>query len=334
LKKALIAVICVAVIVAAALVWRHRDQGEQTKPAGEAPTPESAEDVKVERDEAGNVVIKISDDTQGDMGLKVTNLAAASYSREIRGSGQVLDPTPLAALMAELASDQVAYEASSNDWVRLKTLAAQGNTSARALQAAEATALHDRLAIQSAKNRLVLAWGQALAEQQDPTGLIQELTSLNAILVRVDLPAGETFPGLPSGARLSTLSDGSAEGAFLSVAAAVDPLTQGRGYIFLVKPNALHWMAGEAVTGYLKLAGEPEQGVIIPREAVVRTEGSGWVYVLNGGAESYTRKRVELDHPSPGGWFVAGGLGATNYVVVAGAQELLSEELKPAGKPD
>ena len=84
-------------------------------------------------------------------------------------------------------------------------------------------------------------------------------------------------------------------------------------------------------SGYLKIPGEPLAGVIIPREAVVRTEGAGWTYVLNAAGDAFTRIEVALDHPTEAGWFVSKGLTASNYVVVTGAQQLLSFELKGQG---
>ena len=173
-----------------------------------------------------------------------------------------------------------------------------------------------------------------MAEQNDSLGFIQSLSSLRAVMVRIDLPAGETISAPPGQARIVALSGGSVEAGFLSAAASVDPQTQGQGFIFLIKTNAAGLRPGEAVTGYLKVPGEPVAAFVIPREAVVRTEGSGWVYVLNGGGDAFTRLAVPLDHPEAAGWLVTKGLSDTNYIVVTGAQTLLSEELKAAIKPD
>jgi hypothetical protein len=106
---------------------------------------------------------------------------------------------------------------------------------------------------------------------------------------------------------------------------------QGQGFLFLLKPNSLRLTSGEAVVGYLKIPGEPLAGVIIPREAVVRVEGAGWVYVLNSAGDAFTRVEVALDHPAEAGWFVTKGVSSGDYVVVTGAQQLLSIELKGAG---
>jgi hypothetical protein len=93
----------------------------------------------------------------------------------------------------------------------------------------------------------------------------------------------------------------------------------------------LRLTSGESVVGYVKLPGEPLAGVIVPREAVVRVEGAGWMYVLNEGGEGFTRVEVALDHPMETGWFVTKGVTASDHVVVMGAQQLLSLEIKSAG---
>jgi hypothetical protein len=201
----------------------------------------------------------------------------------------------------------------------------------RSLQAAEATAARDQLAAQSARDRLILASGKAVAEQGDLPAFTQALTSQSAALVRIDLPPGEIVKSPPTGARLVTLSGNSAEAEFLGSASAVDPQIQGQGFLFLVKPGVVRFLAGEAVTGYLKLPGEPRNGVIVPREAVLRTEGKGWVYVLNEGGEAFTRREIPLDQPTETGWFISGGITAADFVVVTGAQTIFSEELSSGG---
>jgi hypothetical protein len=150
------------------------------------------------------------------------------------------------------------------------------------------------------------------------------------VLVRVDLPVGETLES-PAGARIVTATGGSAEAEFLDAASGVDPQMQGRGFFFLMKPNSLRLLSDQAVTAYLKVPGEPLAGAIVPRDAVVRTEGAGWVYVLNSGGESFTRIEVALDHPLETGFFVTTGVTAGDHVVTTGAQQLLSEELKGKG---
>ncbi len=331
MKQTSLAIILILVLASAGggyWVGLHRAAGSAAGPVADKPAEPPEMETHVSHDENGNVVVNISDDTQGDIGLSVTQPEASQWSPEVKGYGQVMDPAPLAALLTELATAQAAWPASSNELARLQTLAAQGNASTRALQAAEAAAAHDLLAIQSARARLVLGWGAAVADRNDLPGFVQSLASLNSALIRIDLPAGEGLPAPPEGARIVTLAGTSVTAEFLGPVANVDPQTQGCGFVFLLNQNAARLLPGEAVTGWLKTPGAPLTGVVIPRDAIVRTQGGGWVYVLNAGGEGYTRIRITLDRPTETGWFVDKGVATADHIVTTGAQTLLSEELK------
>ena len=335
MKRAILPIVLIVAVIGGGVIWlktRAAPKAGDEKAAAEKPEETH---VSLKRDENGNVVITLDNETQESMGLQVAHPAAATFSPELKGYGHALDPAPLASLLAELASAQAAYNASSNELARLKTLSNQGNASARALQTAEAAAQHDQLAAQSARDRLLLSWGKAIAGRNDLAAFVQSLTSQNTVLVRVDLPAGETLASPPLGARISTLSGNIAEAEFLEAAPNVDPQTQGQGFVFLLQPRALPLLPGEAVTAWLKLTGDPLTGSVVPREAIVRTEGSGWIYIQkSGGDENFTRTSIALDHPVETGWFVTQGVTTNDYVVVTGAQTLLSEELKSSLKPD
>ena len=59
----------------------------------------------------------------------------------------------------------------------------------------------------------------------------------------------------------------------------------------------------------------------------VRHAGQGWIYVQTS-EDTFTRRRIALDHSTEKGWFVNGEVAANERVVVRGAQALLSEEQK------
>lgn len=333
-NRAILLIIIILAVVAA-VVWMKK-RAAAAGPSGDAaaaqkPADEEGEGPKVSRDADGKVVITMTDEAQGDMGILVKKPEPLQISPERKGYGRVLDPTPLAALVTELASAQAAYSASSNELARLKTLEGQGNATTRALQTAEATALHDRLAVQAAKDRLSLSWGKPVTEQKDLSAFVQSLTALDSELVRIDLPVGESLKSPPASARIQTLAGESLEAQFLGSSPTVDPQMEGQGYLFLIKPEGSRLSTGQAVVGYLKVAGEPLKGVVIPREAVVRTEGAGWIYVLKPSGEAFSRVEVPLDHPVEAGWFVVNGVTAGDFVVVTAAQQLLSIELKGQG---
>ena len=224
MKKNILIVVVLALVGGGVFYWikKHPDADDKAKSAEKAADEDNA-GTKVSRDDKGNAVITMSDDAQGDNGINVTKVEAAQYDRELKGYGHVLDPAPLAALLNELATSQGAYIASSNELARLKTLSTQGNASARALQTGQAAALHDELAVQSAKDRIALQWGKAVAEQSDPAVFMKSLTSLKQALVRIDLPAGENGPAAPGNARIVSLAGNSVEGAFFGMATSIDP---------------------------------------------------------------------------------------------------------------
>jgi hypothetical protein len=324
----------VAVALLASFLFGCSPSKDASPPQAAESKPPAEEEAgpKVSRNAQGQVVITMSDEAQGQMGIAVKKTEPSQMSPELKGYGRVLDPAPLVALVNELESARAAYLASSNEFVRLKTLQGQGNASARALQTAEANAMHDQLAIQSAKDRLALSWGAAIAGQPNLADAVQSLTSQQTALLRIELPMGQALSSPPSSARISTLSAHSGDAQLLGPAPNVDPSMQGQGFIYLVKPNTSRLAPGEAVTGYLQLPGEPLSGVIIPRDSVVRAEGAAWVYHFESGAgEAFTRTEITLDHPTDTGWFVTNRISANEYIVTTGAQQLMSLEMKGKG---
>jgi multidrug efflux pump subunit AcrA (membrane-fusion protein) len=295
------------------------------EPAAKAAEPES----RVKHGTNGEVVITLDPATQKLMGLQTTALAAAQLKPEIKAYGRVLDASPLASLVAELAVAHAASEASQAELKRLKTLAGENNASERALQSAEAAAVRDQAQVESARLRLMSGWGSVIAARQDLPAFVKSLSSLDNVLVELDLPAGEAASAVPTGVSLLSLGDDSRpiEAELLGPAMMVDPQMQGRGFLCLVTHNSTHLAPGAAVTGLLTLPGEAQSGVTVPRDAVVRFNGATWVYV-QASDDTFERKEAALDRPLEKGWFVREGLKPEAKVVTAGAQELLSEELK------
>ena len=62
----------------------------------------------------------------------------------------------------------------------------------------------------------------------------------------------------------------------------------------------------------------------------MRHEGEAFIYVQRSPG-LFERRGVELEHPLEKGWFVAEGLKAGESIVISGAQQLLSTELKGEG---
>jgi hypothetical protein len=87
---------------------------------------------------------------------------------------------------------------------------------------------------------------------------------------------------------------------------------------------------GATVTGYLKIPGSPKQGLSVPNTALIRHEGEVFVYVQTSD-DTFQREEVKLDTPLPNGWLISADLKPGQKIVITGAQQLLSEELKSRG---
>ncbi len=261
-------------------------------------------------------------------GLKIAPLEAATLKPEVKAFGRVLDPAPLAASFAELASARVVMEGSMREFSRLKVLHEQDqNVSTRVLDAAETAAKRDQLLVQTAELKLVTAWGKPIVSQPDLPAFVHALATLEAVLVRVDVPLGDAVKAPPSAARIAALfaADSPADAQFLGPAVNADPQTQGQGFLFLLKNATL--APASVVIAWLSEGGEEEKGVLVPRAALVRHQGEAFIYVQVSD-ELFERKEVALDHPTDKGWFIDEGLKPGQRIVVVGAQQLLSAEWK------
>ena len=283
---------------------------------------------RVTRGTNDEVILKLDQATRTAMDLKTEKLKAEELGKEVKGFGRVLDASGLAASAADLKTALAASAASQAELARLKTLAAQNNASQRALEAAESAAARDQAQLEAVRLRLTASWGNAIASRADLADFAQALAKLEQVLVLINLPAGESLPAPPTGARISALGDTNLVPAqLLGPAPAVDAQLQGPGFLALATSNSFRLVPGAAVTGFLTVSGEKTQGVALPADAVVRFNGLAWVYVATG-EETFERRAVKLETPLSQGWFLKSGLRPGDQVVVNGAQQLLSEELK------
>jgi len=104
-----------------------------------------------------------------------------------------------------------------------------------------------------------------------------------------------------------------------------DAATGGQSFILTVPNKTLPLQPGMAVTAHLPVPGDPLPGVIVPRTAIIRFLGKAWIYAA--AENKFTRHEINMEMPSPQGWFVR-DLKAGESVVTGGAQSLLAEEIK------
>lgn len=156
---------------------------------------------------------------------------------------------------------------------------------------------------------------------------ILRVTRFDQLLARVDVPAGQTV-AVASTASIAPLGqeDRPIRGERLSLAASVDPKTQGQPFLFRLSDPSSTLRPGLSVTAYLEIPGPVRRGVVVPRAAVIRQSGKAWVYVQTAD-ELFARREVVLEEPVGGGWF-SRSLSPRDRVVTTGAQTLLSDEFK------
>jgi hypothetical protein len=297
------------------------DDNPAAKPADTAPDASP-----VKRNANGEMVVTIDAATQKLIKLDFAHPAVAEWQPVVTGYGRVVDPAPLLAAATDLATAQANAGASDLEYARQKTLAAQNNASARALETAQLASQNNHLALAAARAKLAGDWGSALAGRADLAELVQQLADRKQSLVRLTLPAGENLSDPPSATALKVFPDDShlLPAELLDAGLGVDPQTEGQIFLFLVKDHALP--LGASVTGQLNQTGQPLSGLVLPASAVLRHAGLGWVYVQTAPA-AFTRREVPLDRLTETGWFVTDGFSPTNVVVSVGAQTVLSTEL-------
>jgi hypothetical protein len=284
---------------------------------------------RVEQGTNGESFIKLEPNEQKLVGLEITPLTERTHAPQMKAYGQVLDPAPLVSRLSDIASARAALDATRNEYRRRKSLFDNGqNTSVKSLESAAAAMKRDEITLQSNEAQLLASWGKSVADEPDLPAFVQSLVQLETVLVRLDLPAGESLAGMPTGARVVVPGeDQPVPARFLGVATTTDPQSQGRGFLFVVTNTVTRLTPGLVVTGFLQLPGEPLRGALVPDGAVVRSAERAWIYVQTG-TTTFVRREIALDHPVNGGWFVTHGVTAGERVVVTGAQTLLSEERK------
>jgi hypothetical protein len=321
--KILITAVVVIAIVALILGYTQISRERAADEAADQPVTAAS---RVGTLANGETVITLDVRAQQLVGLQTATLAAGTLPPEIKAFGRVLDSAALVSLHNEVVAAQAALRASEPEYQRLKELSAQDNASARALDAAEAQMKHDQGALETAESQLASTTCRAVLAE--PAEFFQSLAEQKIILVRLDLPAGETAGELPVGAQLAIPGTGQPVAAdFLGRAAATDPQVQGLGFIFVVTNAPPALTPGLSITGFLQLTGEPVSGVMVPDTAVVYSEGRAWIYVQTADT-TFVRRELSPDHLTAGGWFATNGVAPGDKIVTTGAQTLLSEEHK------
>ncbi len=331
----------IAFLLGAAAVALLRPHAEGDKPPAETTGSEKHGEtegethadhgIRIEHGPHGETLLQLNPETSQRIGLAVQAIARVKAGRETTALGKVVDPAPLTVATTDWEAATAALEASNRDYQRLKALHERGQgVSARAVEAADALGRRDEMQWESARLRLMTGWGPAVATNQALHSMVDRLARQEGGLALLHLPLGEAEPASPLQARLSPLDSESRSLAatFLGTAVTVDAQIQGRSYLFLLTTNPPP--PGTPLKAWITISGEPSDAAAVPESAIIRQEGKPSVYLQNAKG-NFRRISVRLEHPTDNGWLVRESFEEGDQLVVRGAQELLSEELKGQG---
>jgi hypothetical protein len=272
--------------------------------------------------------ILVDERAQARMGLTTQTLSAGRQAVQIDAFAKVLDPGPLAQLESDLLAAEAAAAASKAEAQRARALFAAGAGIAlkdeqSAIAQAEGDA--DRLAL--LQRRVGLEWGPGVARlsPQRRAALLRDLAAGTAALVHVDTPSNEG----QAGARTVDIDVGSTDqtvhGVVLGPARAAEPRLQSSGLIVEVQGKlAVLLSVGLTQSAHINSASGVA-GVVIPRSAVIRFQGSDWAYVRHG-PTGFERRLIQTPIPQDKGLFTAAGFHPGEQVVDRGAAELFAVE--------
>lgn len=266
-------------------------------------------------------------------GVRIVTLQPAVASSEQNGFARALDLGPLAAINADIQGARAVLAASDAEARRQEALAAQDQSaSVRAVELARAQARADRARVILALRRVGLEYGSGLSRLEDELDrLIAQAARGEAAIIRLDFQDGAPLTG-----SVVTISDGNFHmtAQVIGPAVGADPNLQSAGVLAIVRgPAARSLAVGRVMSAALTGGGPVQAGVLVPRDAIVRTQGGMWVYRVE---RDGTFRRVELHDPMAreAGWFVRTGLRAGDRIVAAGATALLGMEAGPPAEDE
>jgi hypothetical protein len=275
---------------------------------------------------ADGPALTLAADVQSRLGLRTETFATQRRAAQIDAFAKVLDPGPLAQLQSDLSSAEASAAASKAEAERARTLnAANGSVASKDAEAAEAQGRNDAERLAQLRRRLGLEWGPGIARMTDVQrqALIAQLARGEAALVHVDTPSNEG----QAGARTVDIDVGasSVHGTVIGPARAAEPRLQSSGLIVKVAgKSAVLLSVGLTQSAHIATT-DRVTGVVLPRAAVIRFQGSDWAYVKTGAA-TFERRLLPDPVAQDKGLFVAGGVKPGEPVIVQGAAEAFAVE--------
>jgi RND family efflux transporter MFP subunit len=261
----------------------------------------------------------------------------------------------LASARAEVDAAKASVTSATKEASRLKSLNANDqNVSDKAVEEAEAQLAAQQARLKSAQASVKLLAAPLQVDSGVGPGPLQvrksgQITEIAAqpgetvqagqpllrvsrfdhLLARLHVPPGQSVPASPSRATiyLADNPDVALAAHRVALAGSIDPKYPGQTWLFRLAPGKAPLRPGQAVTAHIPVTGQRVTGVSIPSSAILRYEGETWVYVERAAGE-FVRRVAHLEEPGKEGWIARSGFAPGERIVIAGAQSLLSEQLR------
>lgn len=337
------AAILVCVLVAAALIGsKFSSRTAEASRNVDAPRAAlaDADDAPARPADTTQKVVRLDLQAQQQGGITTAEPKRTVYRRLVRGYGLVLSADGLTTLYNEslvqatqLRAAEAKATASRTANGRAEELLKVFPTNKAQAEVASATATADSIAADAVRtqmatlrNTAIDRWGPVLGEAAvSRAPVVADLVLRKLYLIQLTLESGDrTDP--PPRILFTTDTGATTSGRFVAEAAQVDPRLQGRAYLYAA-PAVPALLPGRSLIAEVPTGGDAP-GVDIPSSAVVWQAGKPWIY-LRTGADAFERTQVDDAVPAPdGGYVLPSRRVGTGDLVVAGAQVLLSQELK------
>ncbi|MFC5743825.1 hypothetical protein [Dyella tabacisoli] len=280
---------------------------------------------------ASAAATELTAEAQEKLGLATAALQSAQAPAAIAATAEVLDPSSLAKLADDIVAAQAAADASAAEYTRTQALvAADGNMSRKALEAARTQSIADQSKLRQARTQLRVEWGGSFAALD--AGALR--TRVDALLEgRETLLKSEPLSAPTAAFVADTATLQLAEKKLLDarVLGALPRSSSGVSAAWLLQASSTSLVPGMILTAQLHGRAQNEskqQGVLLPRAAVVRWNGVAWAYVVTD-ATHFERRAVQALAMTPAGWLVGTPFKAGEKVVTQGVETLIAVDAAP-----
>lgn len=269
----------------------------------------------------------LSAQQQRAVGLESAAPVAVSPAPQLTAYGQVLDSAQWIADAGQIELLEAQASAADTDSERLDGLyRQQGNTSLRAVQAAQVLQLEARTRLTAARIRFESHWGAvARLGPRQRDALMAGLASGEAWLIRADLPGRQTLAQIPKRA-LVELDGVALPAEVLGLMSRTHPEVQGVGLLLHLQRPPPGLAVGLRLR--VRLEGERFRGLLVPASALLYGDTGPYVYREAGAADAdglqrYEPVAVDLLQTLGEAWVVS-GLQESDRIVIHGAGVLWS----------